>query len=324
MGDQTDSNVLKQSDGGTMLQKKPSSMSKVKMKKKIKLFLMISPFIILVFCIYYIPLFGWIFAFTDYQPGRKLMDLNWIGFDSFMLVTKDGGGFFNAFKNTLVFSSLALICTPLPMFLAIMITQLRSMALRRVIQTITSFPNFISWVLVYSIVFLICSSSDSALNSLITYLGGQTYNMLGDKQNAYIVQTILGLYKTIGYTAIIYIASISGISSDYYEAAELDGASNFKKILHITIPLLMPTFLVMFLLQVGNLLNNGFEQFYIFQTSLTQSRLEVIDTYTYRMGIMLGNYSYSTAVSVMKSVISVMLLFMTNGLAKKIRGTSII
>lgn len=162
------------------------------------------------------------------------------------------------------------------------------------------------------------------MNTLITSLGGQAYSMLGDRKHAYLIQTLLGLYKTMGYTAIIYLASISGISQDYYEAAELDGAGKWKRIIHITVPLLMPTFLVMFLLQVGNLLNNGFEQFWIFQTSFTQNRLEVIDTYTYRMGIQLGNYSYSTAVSVMKSVISVVLLFLTNGIAKKVRGESII
>ncbi len=295
-----------------------------KTKKKTKLLLLILPFLILVFCIYYVPLFGWIYSITDYVPGKKLNNLHFIGLKSFMLVTKDGGGFFNAFKNTLIYSSLALICTPLPMILAIMISQLRSSKLQRVVQTVTSFPNFISWVLLYSVVFMICSASDSAMNTLITSLGGQAYSVLGDREHAYLIQTLLGLYKTIGYTAIIYLASISGISQDYYEAAELDGAGKWKRIIHITVPLLLPTFLVMFLLQVGNLLNNGFEQFWIFQTSFTQSRLEVIDTYTYRMGIQLGNYSYSTAVSVMKSVISVALLFLTNGIAKKVRGESII
>ena len=289
-----------------------------------KLFLLLLPFLVLVFCIYYIPLFGWIYSVTDYVPGKKFANLKFIGLDSYRMITMDGGGFFNALKNTLIYSSLALLCTPLPMFLAIMITQVKNSKVRRIIQTITSFPNFISWVLMYSAVFLICASTDSALNTLVTSLGGAAYNMLGDKDNAYLIQTCLGIYKTIGYTAIIYIASISGISAEFYEAAQLDGAGRWKQIIHITIPLLMPTFLVMFLLQVGNLLNNGFEQFYIFQTSLTQARLEVIDTYTYRMGIQLGNYSYSTAVSVMKSVISITLLFITNGIAKKIRGESII
>jgi len=208
--------------------------------------------------------------------------------------------------------------------LAIMISQLQSGKVRRVVQTVTSFPNFISWVLMYSVVFLIASSKDSAMNTIIVSMGGKPYSMLGDRNNAYLIQTSLGLYKTLGYTAIIYLAAISGINSEYYEAAELDGAGSIMQIIYITIPLLMPTYLVMFLMQVGNLLNNGFEQFYIFQTSLTQSRLEVIDTYTYRMGITMGNYSYSTAVSVMKSVISVILLFGTNILAKRIRGEYII
>ena len=297
---------------------------KPKTQKKLKLFLMILPFMVLVFCMYYVPLFGWVYAFTDYKPGKKFASLSFIGLQSFGLIFKDGGNFFNALKNTLCYSSLALLVQPLPMILAIMITQLRSRKMQRVVQTVTSLPNFISWVLMYSAVFLICSSTDSALNTFIKSMGGKPYNMLGDKKNAYLVQTLLGVYKSVGYSAIIYISSIAGISQDYYEAAEIDGAGKMKRILYITVPLLMPTFLVLFLLQVGNLLNNGFEQFYIFQTSLTQNKLEVIDTYTYRMGIMMGNYSYSTAISVMKSVISIALLFLSNALAKRIRGESII
>ena len=297
---------------------------KSKNMKRIKLLCMVLPFMLLVFCMYYVPLFGWIYAFTDYKPGRKLAQLSFIGLKSFALIFKDGGNFFNALKNTLCYSTLALIVTPLPMILAIMITQLKSRKVQRVIQTVTSLPNFISWVLMYSTVFLICSSTDSAMNTLIKSMGGKPYNLLADKTHAYLIQTLLGIYKTVGYSAIIYISSIAGISEEYYEAAEIDGASKLKRILYITVPLLMPTYLVLFLLQVGNLLNNGFEQFFIFQTSLTQNRLEVIDTYTYRMGILMGNYSYSTAISVMKSVISLALLFITNGLAKRIRGQSII
>ena len=297
---------------------------KPKTLKRMKLFLMILPFMALVFCMYYVPLFGWVYAFTNYKPGKKFADLTFIGLQSFGLIMKDGGSFINALKNTLCYSSLALMVSPLPMILAIMITQLRSRRMQRVIQTVTSLPNFISWVLMYSTVFLICSSTDSAMNTLITSMGGKPYNMLGDKNHAYLVQTLLGIYKSVGYSAIIYISSIAGISEEFYEAAEIDGASKIMRIFYITIPLLMPTYLVLFLLQVGNLLNNGFEQFYIFQTSLTQTKLEVIDTYTYRMGIMMGNYSYSTAISIMKSVISLALLFITNGLAKRIRGENII
>lgn len=293
-------------------------------KKRLKLFLLLLPCLVFVFAIYYVPLFGWIYAFTDYVPGKKFGDLNFIGLDSFRLVFEDGGNFFKALQNTCIYSALALMATPLPMILAIMISQLRNSKLRRVVQTITSFPNFISWVLLYSTVFLILAASDSAVNVLRTNLGMDPYNVLGDKEHTYIVQTLLGIYKTVGYNAIIYMASLSGISQDYYEAAELDGANSLKRIIYITIPLLMPTFLVLFLMQVGNLLNNGFEQFWIFQTGLTKKNMEVLDTYMYRMGIALGNYSYSTAISVMKSVVSIALLLITNALAKVIRGDSII
>ena len=212
------------------------------------------------------------------------------------------------------------------MVLAIMISELKSDRFRKIIQTITSFPNFISWILMYATVFSICASSDSALNVLLMNLGmiDKPLNLLGDAFNPWLVQTALGVYKSLGYSAIIYIAAIAGISPEFYDAAEVDGAGKLQRILYITIPHLMPTFFVLLLLQIANFLNNGFEQFFIFQTPLTADKLEVLDTLTYRIGVQLGQYSYSTAVGVFKSVVSVTLLLFSNEMAKRIRGESII
>ena len=169
----------------------------IKKMKQIKLLLLISPFIIIVLAMAYVPLFGWIYAFTDYSPGMKISKLNFVGLKYFSMVFSDGGEFFNSFKNTIVLSLLAILSTPLPMLLAIMITQLKSEKFKRLIQTITSFPNFISWILLYAIVFLILASKDSAFNALLLHFNliKEPYNVLGDGNHAWIVQTVLGIYK---------------------------------------------------------------------------------------------------------------------------------
>lgn len=298
----------------------------MKKKKKMKLLLMISPFMLLVFAFSYVPLFGWIFAFTNYTPGLKFSKLHFVGLKFFAMIFSDGGEFFNALKNTAILSCLAILSTPLPMVLAIMITQLRSNKFKRVIQTITSFPNFISWILIYAIVYMLLSSQDSAFNKLLMnlHLVSQPTNVLGDGEHAWIIQTILGIYKGIGYSAIIYIATIAGINPEYYDAAEVDGAGRLARIWHVTVPHLLPTYIVLLLLAIANFLNNGFEQFYVFKNPLTVDHLEVLDTYTYRVGLELSQFSYSTAVGMFKTVISVLLLMFSNKMAKKLRGESII
>lgn len=295
-------------------------------KKRIKLLLMILPFVLLVFAISYVPLFGWIYAFTNYKPGMKLFQLNWVGLKQFIRLFSDKASFFVAFRNTAVLSCLAVLSTPMPMILAIMINEIRSNKFKRTIQTITSFPNFISWILMFSAIFSICASTDSAMNKLLlaTHILSKPINLLGNDINPWITQTMLGIYKSIGYSAIIYIAAISGINPEYYDAAEVDGAGRLQRIWHITVPSLMPTFIVLLLLSIANFLNNGFDQFYVMQTPLTMDKLEVLDTLTYRLGITLGDYSYSTAVGVFKSVVSIALLLFSNVMAKKVRGESII
>lgn len=303
-----------------------SKLSATKRKKKLKLLLLVLPFVLLVWAMSYVPLFGWAYAFSDYKPGMKFAQLHFVGLKYFNMIFSDGGAFFSAFRNTVVLSCLAIAVTPLPMVLAIMISELRSDRFKRLIQTITSFPNFISWILMYSTIFSICASSDSAMNVLLMNLGlaDKPINLLGNEFNPWIVQTCLGLYKGLGYAAIIYIAAIAGISPEFYDAAEVDGAGKLARIWYITIPHLMPTFFVLLLLQMANFLNNGFEQFFIFQTPLTVDKLEVLDTLTYRIGMQLGQYSYSTAVGVFKSVVSIALLMFSNSAAKRIRGEPII
>lgn len=304
---------------------KAASISKTRRSLQIRLLLMLLPFIVVVFAMSYVPLFGWAYAFVDYTPGAQMANLKFVGGKYFKLLFASRD-FPHVLRNTLVMSGLTLLFQPIPAILAIMITHIRNSFGKRLVQTVTSFPNFISWVLMYSIIYSVCAQSESPMNLLFMNLGltDAPVNFLGNADFAWIRQALINVYKTAGYSAIIYIATIVGINPEYYEAASIDGAGVFAKIRNITIPEILPTFLVLFLLAVANALSNGFEQFFVFQTPTTLSMLEVIDTYTYRIGIMNADYSYSTAVGMFKSVISVILLLISNLLAKKVRGEYII
>lgn len=192
-------------------------------------------------------------------------------------------------------------------------------------QTCTSIPNFISWVLVYSIVFMLLSSEDSALNIILKNLGliTESVNPLGNVDHAWAMQVAIGVWKSLGYNAIIYLSAITSIDQELYQAAEVDGANNWQKILHITVPGLLPTFFVLLMLAISNMLSNGFEQFWLLGNGMTWDKLEVFDTYVYRLGIKNMEYSLATAMGMFKSIVSILLLTFANWSSKKLRGESI-
>ncbi len=186
-------------------------------------------------------------------------------------------------------------------------------------------PNFISWVLVYSIVFMLLSSENSALNNILMGLGliSSPVNPLTDVDHAWAVQVSINVWKTLGYNAIIYLSAITSIDQELYQAADVDGANNWQKILHVTIPGLLSTFFVLLLLAISNMLSNGFDQFWLLGTGMTWDKLEVFDTYVYRMGIRNMEYSLATAMGIFKSVVSILLLSFANFASKRLRGNSI-
>lgn len=193
------------------------------------------------------------------------------------------------------------------------------------IQTGTSIPNFISWVLVYSIVFMLLSSESSALNNILMGLGlvKEPVNPLTDAKHAWFIQVAIGAWKTLGYNAIIYLSAITSIDQELYQAADVDGANTWQKIVHVTIPGLLSTFFVLLLLAISNMLSNGFDQYWLLGNGMTWDKLEVFDTYVYRMGIKNMEYSLATAMGIFKSVVSIILLTFANWASKRLRGESI-
>jgi len=287
--------------------------------------LMSLPFLALVIAFTYVPLFGWVYAFFDYRVGLSLSETKFVGLKYFFFIFSGGSEFLRVMRNTLVLSGLSILSTPFPVVFAIMLHEVKNLKFRRFVQTITTFPNFISYILVFSLFFSIFSY-DGLLNHVIKLFGGtpSPIGLLGNNDKAWVVQWLISIWKTLGWNSIIYLAAIAGIDLELYDAATVDGAGKLAKIKHITIPGIYSTFMVLFLLQVSNLLNNGFDQYFVFFNALVADKIEILDYHIYKIGILANDYPQATALGMMKSVISVLLLFAANGVSKRIRGESIV
>lgn len=270
-------------------------------------------------------MFGWSYAFVEFTPGVSIFKSQFVGLKYFKKIFENSKDFVTVMRNTLSISFLNICCSVLPAIFAIAISQLKNKRYAKLVQTGTSIPNFISWVLVYSIVFMLLSSEDSALNIILMGLGiiKKPLNVLTNEKHAWATQVAIGVWKSLGYNAIIYLSAITSIDQELYQAAEVDGANTWQKIIHVTVPGLLSTFFVLLLLAISNMMSNGFEQFWLLGNGMTWDKLEVFDTYVYRMGIKNMEYSLATAMGIFKSIVSIILLTFANWASKKLRGDSI-
>lgn len=293
-------------------------------RERLSLTLMAMPFVIFIFAFYYVPLLGWILSFFNYKPGYPLNNLQFVGLKYYRMIIENWDDVSNALINTFVLSTLSLMLMPIPVLFAILLNEVHSKKLKKFIQTTVTLPHFVSWVIVFSLSFAMFSN-DGMLNKLLLNLGfiEKPTNLLGNYNVAWRFMTILSLWKGLGWNAIVYLAAMAGIEESLYEAASIDGAGRFRSILHITIPGVMPTFIVLLILNIGNLLSVGFQQYFVFNNPMLAGKLEVIDMYTYRIGIMTQDYSFATAVSVVRSIVSISLICFANIFAKRVRGEAI-
>ncbi|MCR4618152.1 MAG: ABC transporter permease subunit [Lachnospiraceae bacterium] len=301
---------------------KADKNEKFYMEPKFKLFLMFLPFAMLCFVFSYLPLYGWRYAFFDYSAGGTLSADNFVGFKWFTNLFQSEAtkaDVVRVLRNTLAMSGLGIATSWLPMAFAIFLNEIKVGWFKRIVQTFTTIPNFISWVLVYAIALAIFST-DGFIN---TAFGGDTNYLMGNHL-IWLKMLAWGTWKGIGWSAIIYIAGISGIDQQLYEAATVDGAGRFQKMWHVTVPGLLPTYFVMLLMSVANVLSNGMDQYLVFKNAQNVSTIEVLDLYVYTLGIQNGNIPLSTVIGMVKSVVSVVLLFGANGISKAIRGESIV
>ena len=303
---------------------KSKALTAAKPRKDYKLLYYAIPFMIIVLLFNYVPIFGWIYAFFDYVPGVKLKDSEFVGLEYFKLIFTDAN-VWRSLGNTFIFAILGILFSPLPMFFAILLNEVKNGPVRKIVQTFTTLPNFISWVIIFSLAFTLFSS-DGLITTLLLKIGIGTegQNLLGDGNAVYIFQSLLGLWKGLGWSSIIYLAAIAGIDQEQYEAARVDGAGYFRCALHITMPAMIGTFVVLFILNIGNFLNTGYEQYLLFKNSLTADNIEVLDLYAYRIGLENMDYSYGVAISIIKSVVSVVLVTFVNLVAKKMRGSAVV
>lgn len=288
-------------------------------------FLLAMPFVIFVFIFSYVPLAGWICAFYDYKPGLDFSQLEFVGLKYFTYMFQNWSQTKMVLTNTLVLSFLGLLCSPLPAIFAILLTEVKSKWFKKIVQTATTLPNFISWIIVYGLAFSIFSA-EGMVNTLLRNQGviESSIDFLGDPDKSWIFMIILSVWKTLGWNAIIYLAAIAGIDQELYDAASVDGANRWKRIRHVTIPGLSSTYFVLLLLSISNLFSNGMDQYFAFVNPQVTNKLMVLDLYIYQMGVVGRQYSYSIAMGIWKTVIGITLLLLANQLSKKLRGTSLI
>ncbi len=276
----------------------------------------------------YYPLYGWIYAFYDYTPPIPLSKSEFVGFKWFHSLVENQvkvDQLLQVIKNTFGISGLGLLFSWLPMVFAIFLAEIKSVRFRKFIQTVTTLPNFISWVLVYSLAFSMFSS-EGIVNGMLSQMGliDSPVLLLQKSDNVWLTMWMWTTWKALGWSAILYIAAIMGIDESLYEAARVDGATRMQVIRHIVIPNMLPTYFVLLMLQVASFLNNGLEQYFVFQNAFNKETIQVLDLYVYNLAMGGGSYSVSVAISMLKSVISVILLFSVNGLSKLTRGESIV
>ena len=294
----------------------------------IRLFLYVVPFLILVFLFSYLPLYGWIYSFFDYKPALGLGHSQFVGLQWFRLLVdsptqlKQIG---QVMLNTFAMSFLGILSSVLPVLFALFLNEIKSTWFKNLVQTLTTLPNFISWVLVYSIAFALFSTT-GLVNSALKDWGFITTPVafLQSDAHTWLMMLAWNVWKTVGWGSILYLAAIAGIDPTLYESAKIDGAGRFQLMRHITLPALTPTFFVLLMLSIASILSNGLDQYYVFQNAFNTQHIQVLDLYVYNVGIVGNSLSMATALSMLKSIISVVLLLSVNLLSKRFRGTSLI
>ena len=292
------------------------------------MFIMILPFLVLNFLFAYFPLHGWIYAFYDYRAPLRLDQCEFVGFKWFTMLFSNPtqmSQLGQVMINTFAMSLLGIATSILPLIFAIFLSEIQTKWFRKTVQTLTTLPNFISWVLVYSVAFSLFSTTGMVNNVLETIgLISEPIKFLDSDTHTWLKMILWNTWKSLGWNAIMYLAAITGIDPGLYEAAKIDGAGRFRLMYHITLPELLPTFFVLLMLSIANFLNNGMDQYFVFQNAFNRTPIQVLDLYVYNIGLTGGSFSLATAIGMMKSIVSVVLLTLVNLASKRVRGVSII
>lgn len=272
-----------------------------------------------VFC--YLPMFGIVIAFEDYKPFfgiEGIFTAEWVGFKHFIKFFQSAYCF-RLIKNTLLLSVYSLIWSfPLAIILALFINELRGRRFKKVVQTVSYLPHFLSAVIICGIIRTLTSVDGGLINGIITALGGESIHFLGQPEWFRTIYTVSEVWQSIGWESIVFIAAMTGIDKELYEAAMVDGAGVFRRMWSITIPGIMPVITIMLILRVGSILNLGYEKVLLLYSPQIYSTADIISTYVYREGVLNQNYSFAAAVNLFTSVISMIMVLATNKITKKL------
>ena len=300
------------------IEKKPNKDLWKRIKKQKALVLMSIPFLIYIFIFCYAPLIGWLMAFQNFKPAKGLFDQTWVGLKQFKFLFSDPI-FIREIRNTLAMSlinlTLSFACS---IGFALLLNEVRHILSKKFVQTVSYLPHFLSWIIVTGIVAQVLSTETGIVNQLLmwTHIIDRPINFFAETKYFWGIVGAANVWKEVGWGSIIYLSAITAINPDLYEAAEIDGAGRFQRMWHITLPGIKPTIFILLIINIGNILNAGFEVQYLLGNGLVQDVSQTIDIFVLKYGISLGNYSLATAAGIFKSMISIILIFLANRFAK--------
>lgn len=282
------------------------------------LYLMLFPGILYFIVFKYIPMGGLVIAFQDYQPFLGILGSPFVGMKHFIrLFTEDT--FLMLMKNTLVIFGLDIAFSfPFPIILALMLNELRGAKFKKFVQTVIYLPHFMSWVVVVSIFYVLLTTEGGVFNNIITYFGGEKISFLTSTDWLRPIYIFQQMWKGAGWGTIVYLAAITNVDEQLYEAADMDGAGKLRKMWHITLPCIRPTIITLFILKIGHVLDMGFEHMFLLMNPMNKEVAQIFDTFVYTAGIQNGQLSYSTAVGLFKGLVGLVLVVLANKIARKV------
>lgn len=301
--------------------RKPARINSIRRNWDLYLFLL--PAVVLIFCFSYIPMYGILIAFEDYSPSLGVLGSPWVGLEHFKR-------FFRSYQasslisNTVILSVYSMVITfPLPIALALLLNQMRSQRFKKVVQTVTYMPHFISVVVIVSMLNIFLSPTSGLYGNIARLLGQEPQNIMGNAQLFRPLYVWSDVWQHTGWDSIIYLAALSNVDPTLYEAATIDGAGRWKKIIHLDIPAILPTCVTLLILRVGGVMNVGFEKAYLMQNSLNKATSEIISTYVYKVGLISGQFGISTAVGMFNTLVNLILLIAVNWVSRRVSETSL-
>ena len=286
------------------------------------LYVMFLPVLIYLVLFCYKPMYGIIMAFVDYKPTKGYWGSDWVGLKNFMDYF-ESPYFKRTVMNTLILNlSFLFFSFPVPICLALLLNEVRNKYFKKTVQTVTYLPHFISIVIICGMLSQF-SLSTGLFNDVIAFFGGERDSLLANPDAYRPIYVISGIWREMGWNSIIYLAALSSVDPQLYEAAKIDGASKWMQTIHVTLPGILPTIVIKLILQIGQLMNLGYEKALLLYNEATYSTSDIISTYVYRMGLEQADYSYATAIDMMNAVINIMLITMANKISKKVTDTSL-